>query len=457
MTEVSLRWHSLPDARPSAAQAGFVGDLAHRNLGLFGGYGSGKTHAGCYKTCVLSALNAGLTVGAVGPDFASLFEDVIPAISMILDCSGIDHIIREDYKKLDILVPKWSGRIKLASANKPRMMKGPNWAAAVGNEPGIWPEEAWLNMSSRVRDPRARVRQIALAGTPEGYNWLYRHTVKKHPAAHLGRDPNWRIWFADTHDASWLGSEYVDDLKDKYPDDLIDEKIHGRFVNVGSGRAYSAFDRVKHTRALEYQPSAALFLCLDFNVAPAIAVVHQHLPHPTLGTVVHALDEVVIKRGSVADVIREFARRWKPRITQPLNVVGDATGTAKHATGLACYDEVWRVLRDHEIEWANCTPSSNPPVADRLAIVNGAIERGRYLVDVKCEELIEDLEQVQYKPGTRDLDKSDPRRTHLSDGAGYDLHRLFGVVAPPPTVTVVRKDDGRETKPWRKRERPPWR
>lgn len=457
MSEVSLRWHSLPDARPSAAQAGFVGNLSHLNIGLFGGYGSGKTHAAAYKACLLSALNAGLTIGVVGPDFAALFEDIIPAISMILESSGVDHVIREDYKKLDILVPKWSGRLKLASANKPRMMKGPNWAAGVGNEPGLWPEEAWLNMSARIRDPRARVKQKALAGTPEGFNWLYRHTVKKHPSAHLGTDPRWRIWFADTEDATWLGDEYVADLKDKYTDDLIDEKIHGRFVNVGAGRAYSAFDRMKHVRGVEFNPEAPLWLCLDFNVAPAIAVVQQHVPHPSLGWVVHALDEVFVSRGAVSDVIREFLRRWKPRITQTLNVVGDATGTAKHATGLACYDEVWRVLREHEIEWANCTPASNPPVSDRLAIFNGAIERGRYLVSPACEELIEDLEQVQYKPGTRDLDKSDPRRTHLTDAVGYDLHRLFGVVAPTPTVTVVRRNEDGEKRPWRDSERPPWR
>ena len=42
------------------------------------------------------------------------------------------------------------------------------------------------------------------------------------------------------------------------------------------------------------------------------------------------------------------------------------------------------------------------------------------LIHPKCTELILDLEQVAYKPGSSVIDKDrDPRRTHLSDALGY--------------------------------------
>lgn len=455
MPSVELKWHEIPSARPSVEQLGFVTDLSHRNIGMFGGYGSGKTHAAAYKALVLSSINVGCTGGLVGPDFPALFEDLIPAVEMICDASGIEHVLRADYKKLDILIPAWNGRLKLASADKPKMMRGPNWAFAVGNEPGLWSLEAWRSFSSRVREPAAAFQQIALAGTPEGFNWLYEETVEKHPNAPLGLDPDWRIWFADTEHATWLDPAYVADLKAKYPSDLVDEKIHGRFVNVGASSAYSAFNRAKHVVRKAFDPNLPLSLCLDFNIAPAIAVVHQAVPHPELGKVIYALDEVMIPRGAVQEVIREFLRRWQPVLRGRVDVIGDATGASKHATGLSCYEEVFRVLKTAAVEWSNRTPAANPPVSDRVAIVNGALERGRYFVDPKCEHLIKDLEQVRYKPGTRELDKSNPLRTHLSDAAGYDLYSHFGGVGVVPSLGIVRAEAA--DRPWARRELPPWR
>jgi hypothetical protein len=50
----------------------------------------------------------------------------------------------------------------------------------------------------------------------------------------------------------------------------------------------------------------------------------------------------------------------------------------------------------------------------------------RLVVDRECRELIKDLEQVGYKPGSGQIDKeSDSERTHLSDALGYLLWQEF--------------------------------
>ena len=44
------------------------------------------------------------------------------------------------------------------------------------------------------------------------------------------------------------------------------------------------------------------------------------------------------------------------------------------------------------------------------------------MVSARCRELIKDLEEVCYKPGSGQVDKDrDSRRTHLSDALGYLL------------------------------------
>jgi len=47
------------------------------------------------------------------------------------------------------------------------------------------------------------------------------------------------------------------------------------------------------------------------------------------------------------------------------------------------------------------------------------------LIHPRCSSMIEDLARVGFKPGTRQLDKSNPRLTHASDALGYCIVRLW--------------------------------
>jgi hypothetical protein len=67
---------------------------------------------------------------------------------------------------------------------------------------------------------------------------------------------------------------------------------------------------------------------------------------------------------------------------------------------------------------------ANPSVKDRVTLMNGMLANAdgtaRLLIDPKCRELIQDFEQVCFKPDSTVIDKeADPRRTHLSDALGY--------------------------------------
>lgn len=450
---VKLRWLPQAGAKPSSVQAAVIRNLTHFLLFMFGGFGSGKTAAAGYKACLLSLRNPRLVVGAVGQSYKAAKKDLFPAIEKVLRASGLrpgkDYRFHKTEHRFDIWA--WDGTIQGSSAEDPDILVGDNWAAAVGNEPGLWPEKSYLNLLARVREPDAGAKQVALFGTPEGFNWLYRYSVKMYPTAMLNDDhPMARIHFTTTHDAHWL-KDYVEHLMSIYSEDLIAEKIGGQFINVGAGTVYAKFDRTKHVGDFGLFEGAPLILALDFNIAPGVALVCQVVPSPA-GPILYVHDEIFLTRGSTADVIREFTRRYPPRRwatdvfgprimgdwIERVWFCGDATGKAVHATGLSCYGEVVRVLEETAWGYADHTPSTNPPVSDRTAVMNGSFEKARIHVHSRCQKLIDDFEMVTFIEGTRRIDKAKDRTlTHTSDALGYLNHELFGRLAPGTDVQLA--------------------
>lgn len=59
----------------------------------------------------------------------------------------------------------------------------------------------------------------------------------------------------------------------------------------------------------------------------------------------------------------------------------------------------------------------------RLMTASGEV---RLYIDPKCKHLIESLEKVIYKPGSRDIDKTG-NVEHSADALGYPVHRRYPV------------------------------
>jgi hypothetical protein len=72
-------------------------------------------------------------------------------------------------------------------------------------------------------------------------------------------------------------------------------------------------------------------------------------------------------------------------------------------------------------------PGTNPPVKDRVNCVNALLRNqageSRLFIDEGCKELIKDLEQITWDGAS--LDKSDGKRSHLSDALGYVVAQDF--------------------------------
>jgi hypothetical protein len=150
----------------------------------------------------------------------------------------------------------------------------------------------------------------------------------------------------------------------------------------------------------------------------------------------HVLDEIVIRHATTGQACEEFLKRF-PRHPAGVHVYGDASGNAQQTTGASDFTMV------KEFFWAHTSvpvhyrvPSANPAVRERVNVMNGqffsAGGRAGVFVDMRCKELIKDLEQVTYKAESMLIDKDrDRARTHLSDALGY---LIWQECRPQPTV-----------------------
>ena len=328
----------------------------------------------------------------------------------------------------------WGTFTWLMSAEEPDRMKGVNVGDAMVDEPGQISREAYDVACSRIRHPQSAVKQMALAGTPEGINWL---------ADLFGEDD---LSTAGVRSGLGTGTRTLPSTRRSsttyaYDKALLDTYARGAFVPLRQGRAYQQFTRATHVRELEHTRRLPLVLACDFNVDAMRWEVLQFLP-----TEIRVIDEIALGAGgSTNEAAREFVRRYAGRCDD-LTVTGDAAGQARSTSGSTDYAVLREELRPHFAQVRFNVPAANPRVHERVQLVNYHLagrSRKTY-IDPKCRELILDLERVSWRPGTTELDKNaDLLRTHASDALGYAVWQLAQAVSAvrPTVVHEVRHAD----------------
>jgi hypothetical protein len=188
-------------------------------VAFVGGFGSGKTRAAVYKAIQLGFLNAPCCGYFVQPTYTIIRDTGIREFENILKELGIPYKIHSTNAIIRVAD---SFDILLRSGEEADKLIGTNAAWAIIDEPGKQSEEVGKNILARVRDPKAKLLQVVLTGTPEGFNWFYDWV----------NEPTTFVVRAKTTDNPTLPSNYVDSLKAKYTDEEIKAYINGEFVRL---------------------------------------------------------------------------------------------------------------------------------------------------------------------------------------------------------------------------------
>lgn len=372
----------------------------------------------------LSYRNKG-RIGLIGaPTYPMLRDATIPALTEHLAELGIPYELNRGENYLRI--PETGSRILFRSMEEFERLRGSNLAWFGVDELTYVPEEAWLRLEGRLRDPKAMELCGFAVWTPKGYDWVHERFIES-------RVEGYETIIAKPFENRFLLDQipdYYERLKHSYDARFYQQEVLGDYLHLNAGRVYHAFEREGNVGEVKLDPAKPLLWALDFNVDPMCSVVAQRD-----GDGVAVLDEIVLSRATTKQACEEFEARFSSHAAG-LTVYADATGGRMQTTGKSDLQVLREELRsgaygDVKFE----IPKANPAVRERVALVNAKLANAdgerRLTVDPRCKELIKDFEQVAYKDGSQVIDKErDSKRTHLSDALGYLIWQQFSGPGP---------------------------
>lgn len=231
-----------------------------------------------------------------------------------------------------------------------------------------------------------------------------------------------------------LSKEGIDQLVGMYDSKYAQQEIYGEFV-IFEGAVYYTFNRALNAgdlafKVAQYNPTQPINLCFDFNVDPMAAVVCQYNKTSQGLNQVVVIDEIYLRNSNTVQACQEFKSRY-PNHNSGVILYGDATGASRSANSNVSN---WKIIEEELAAYGitKRVPTKNPNERDRVNAMNGMIcnSKGdrRILINPNCKHIIKDLEQVSFKEGSTQIDKtSDLMLTHISDALGYMVEKDFAL------------------------------
>ncbi|HLI86349.1 MAG TPA: phage terminase large subunit [Bryobacteraceae bacterium] len=408
---VDLNYHELPSqTKFHECQAIFKG--------FSGGVGSGKSKALCYEALRLSRDNPG-SLGLLGaPTFSMLRNATQMALFEIIAEKNIEHQFNKSENMLTLTQFKDS-KILFRPVEEFERLRGLNLSWFGVDELTYTPEDAWLRLEGRLREPGATRKCGFGVWTPKGFDWVYyRFVAETRPAGYV-------TTFAEPRENQYLEAGYYERLKNSYDEKLYKQEVLGEYLPVSAGLAYSSFTREANVVPVTLNPHLPLLWSLDFNVDPMCSVIAQRD-----GDILKVIDEIYLRNASTIDACIEFLKRY-PKHPAGLIVCGDCSANHRQTGGFTDVQMIKREIGARSYYQPELKfPPSNPLVRERVNLTNSKLRSAagetQLIIDPKCKELIMDFEQVCFKTNSAELEKEkDRKRTHLSDALGYLLWQQF--------------------------------
>lgn len=386
------------------------------NAYLSAGYGAGKTYALCMKTFKLCSQNKGIPGGFLAPDLKMFKRDVVPTFKQI--CRKHRIPFRFNKQESTLLFPTTKSVIYVFhSEDDGDSIRGPNLGFGLINEISMCSQGAFEAFLARVRLKDANVRQIAMSGTPEGFDWTYDYFV-------ANRREDTDIFFGDMRLNRFVAEDYAKRLEEAYDDQLRQQYIEGKFINRSGNQACYKFNRLIHSSdSVERNNDLPIWVSIDFNVAPMAATLWNKYPDRTDGPILRAFDEIEIENADtyqLAQTIREKVGDHQNVVLFP-DPAGNARSTKSNKTDI-------QILRESGFEDIRFR-SRIKSVKDCLSALNSFVGKNKLIVNSKkCRQTILDLEQCVLKKGTSEIDKTNPKRTHWLDGTKNMVEFEFPII-----------------------------
>lgn len=377
------------------------------HTGLVGGFRSGKSQAGVFKTLNKKIAMPGVDVAYYLPTYSLIKDIAFPKFSELLTNHKIDFELNRSDK--DIHTP--FGRIICRSMDNPDLIIGYEVGYSLIDEADVLPkkkmQEVMIKVLARnsVKYP-GNNNATDFVSTPEGFNFLYDFFVKN-------ASPNKKLIRASTKNNPYISENYIKSLQEQYSAEQLQAYLEGEFVNLESGTCYYKYNRFDNHSDRTATEHDTLHVGLDFNIGNMHGVIHVIDDKPI------AVDEIV-KAYDTDDVCRLLRDRYP---NNRIIVYPDASGSQRRTS--APTTDI-QILKDNGFKVR--TGSTNPPVKDRISNMNRIFLDGNnqinyYVNHHKCPEYCEALERQAYG-NNGEPDKSSGF-DHITEAAAYFIWREY--------------------------------
>lgn len=375
-----LTLHLLPH------QIALMEDTHSKILGITAGFGSGKTFIVARKTLQLASLNPGTDLIICEPNFPLLVQILIPELHTALREFGLDYTYKATESTFFVRFETvneegervmTTNRLICKSLENYDRLIGINASAVILDEFDTAKSElayaAFLKLLGRLR--AGNVRQLIIVSTPEGFRAMYKIFVT---------EKRGRLIKAKTTDNIFLPDDFIQTMRDIYPDNLVESYINGEFVNLKATTVFNHFDRNKNThRYIVTDADQDIYLGGDFNAGGCV----------TLSAVLTGEDYLYV----FAEMLEEDTFATKQRLENKyrgkhLYGAFDASGGSK-STNASRSD--LDILSDAGVVFI--MGEKNPHIMDSILSVNSGFKRKEIFIDpIGCPQLIQALEQLSY-------------------------------------------------------------
>jgi len=387
------------------------------------GFGAGKSEIMAYSALGDAAHSAEALIGLYAPTYDLVRLITGPRICAKLQEQGIPHKWNKQENIVYTSYPRFGDFVMRTMDNPERIVGYETYRAHVDELDTLKPEnarKAWNQIIARNRQSPGGFKRpfylVSAYTTPEGFRFVYERWAKE-------QTEGYEYFQAPTYSNPFLPDDYVDNLRNSYPAELIDAYIEGRFVNLTSGSVYRSYDREANRSRETLEPKEPIRLGMDFNVGNMAACAFVLRENDW-----HCVDE--LKGGAdTPSMIDTLKSRYEGRHVM---IYPDASGKNASSKGASLSDIGLLRAAGFTIRAKN----SNPRVKDRVLAVNMGFQNRKVWVNPDtCPETARCLEQQSY-------DKNgEPDKTtgldHQNDAFGYPISYEMPVVKPTMSVTAL--------------------
>lgn len=375
----------------------------------------GKTHLALYDSFLKAVKKAKSRVWFIAPTYRQAKNIAWVVLKDIL-YSEPRFIKRINEAELYAVLFNDS-RIELKGADNEDSLRGVGLDHVVLDEFAFMKPEAW---SEVIRPALSDKKGSAMfIGTPDGFGFFY----ELYNRGKVNQD-GFKSWHFKSIESPFLDKLEIEAARKGLDERTFRQEYEASF-ETATGRIYYAFDRKENNINQEYVKDIPLFVTVDFNVSPMCWVLVQKIKN-----INYAIEELVRRNTNTEEMAK---------------LVGDLYGYDKHYVFYGDYSGTFRSTKSMSTDYdiiRQILPSSefrvkpNPSVVDRVNAVNSQLcnakgERRLFINVAKCPELTKDLEQVIWKEGKREIDKSNIERTHSSDAIGYYIDYEYSLKGKP--------------------------